>query len=411
MRYRDTTLSTGQIAQELSAGSILEGSVRKAGNRVRITAQLIHGEADKHLWSQSYDRELTDVFAIQADIAEKVAEALKIQLLSKEKKSIERKATDSPEAYALYLKGRYHWNERSEVGAKTAIKSFEEAIKADPDFAAAYSGLADAYLIMVDYGWMDPAEVGPLGIKYAKRALELDDSLAEAHASLGLALVNLTWEFGQAEKELKRAVELRPNYAEAYHWYAILLTFLSRHKEADEMEKRAREIDPHSRTLGMATGVSLFYMRRYDEAIEALDRVIGSNPDFSTPHFWKCLVLMNMRRFEEAIEEGKKAVDLDKGSPQIKANLAWAYARAGDKESATRLLNEAMTQKGGHISPAWTGVVMFALGRRDEAFTFFQKAFDGHDSAVLYLRGAPGFEDVKSDPRWIALEKKMGQQE
>jgi len=407
MRYRDTTLSTGQIAQELSAGSILEGSIRKAGNRVRITAQLIHGEADKHLWSQSYDRELTDVFAIQADIAEKVAEALKVQLLSKEKRSIERKGTESPEAYALYLKGRYYWNERSEVGAKNAMKYFEESIKADPDFAAAHSGLADAYLIMVDYGWMDPAEAGPLGIRYAKRALELDDTLAEAHASLGLAMVNHSWEFDQAEKELKAAIELRPNYAEAYHWYAILLTFLKRHQEAYDIEKRAREIDPHSRVLGMATGVSLFYLRRYDQAIEALDRVIESNPDFSTPHFWKCLVLVNMNKFAEAIEEGKKGVDLDKGSPQVKANLAWTYARAGDSESATRFLNESMTQKGGHPSPAWTGVVMFALGRRDEAFTFFQKAFDGHDSVVLYLRGLPGFDDVKSDPRWSELERKM----
>src|SRR5437667_4800063 len=217
MRYKDTIMPIGDIGRELSAGSLLEGSVRKAGNKVRITTQLIDAKNDKHLWAQSYDRDLTDIFAIQGDIAEQVAGALKVKLLSKEKEALEQKPTGSPESYSLYLKGRYFWNERTRESVKKASRYFEEAVRLDPNFALAYSGLADCYLIQEDRGWASHSEAGPLAKRHAEKALELKGDLAEAHASLGLALYN-QWDLAGAERELKQAIALKPNYSTAHQW-------------------------------------------------------------------------------------------------------------------------------------------------------------------------------------------------
>jgi adenylate cyclase len=407
VRYRDSTLSLGQIAQELGAGSILEGSVRKAGNRVRITAQLIHADRDQHVWSQSYDRDLVDVFAIQADIAERVAEALKVHLLSKEKKIIEKKATASPEAYTLYLKGRHFWNERTEAGVKKAIKYFEEAVKADPDFALAYTGLSDSYLILSDYSWLDPAQARSQAKGYVTKALEIDDVLAEAHASNGL-LLSQSWDLSGAEKEYRRAIELRPNYPAAYHWYSINQNFLGKFEQASELLAKATGLDPYSRVLSMSTGASLFYLRKFDEAIKQLDKVAESNPDFAAVHFWKSLVYAEMGRFEEAIAEGKKGLDLDNGSSNMRLTLAAVYARAGDKGSATKFLNESLSEKRGYISPAAVGLVRFRLGEKDESFRLFEEALETRDSSLLYYRGSPGFEECESDPRWREIQKRIG---
>jgi TolB-like protein/Flp pilus assembly protein TadD len=407
MKYKDTTLSMGQIAKELGAGSILEGSIRKAGNRVRITAQLIQAERDKHLWSQRYDRDLTDVFAIQGDIAEQVADALKVQLLSKERQSIEKKATTSPEAYTLYLKGRYYWNERTDTSVRKAIKYFEEAVKADPNFALAYSGLADAYLILADYSWMDLGEAGERAMRYATRALEIDDALAEAHASLGLALIN-SWDFSSAERELKRAIELRPNYAAAYHWYGILLSHWKKHEDAAAMIRRAKDLDPFSRVLDANLGSSLYYLRKYNQAIEQLDKVIESNPDFAAAYFWKALACAALGRFDDAIEVCKKGLEMDKGSTFGMLVLARYYALAGDDESAVRTLNEAIAERRGYVSPAQVAMVKFALGQKDEGFELMQKALETRDPNLLYIRGSHSISGFQSDSRWTEIDKKIG---
>jgi len=405
-RYRDSALSLGQIANELGAGSILEGSVRKAGNRVRITAQLIQADRDQHVWSQSYDRDLVDVFAIQGDIAERVAEALKVHLLSEEKRIIEKKATTSPEAYTFYLKGRHYWNERTEGGLKKAIKYFEEAIKADASFALAYTGLSDSYLIMSDYAWMDPSEAGSLAKRHVTKALEIDDALAEAHASNGLRL-GQSWDLRAAEKEFRRAIELRPNYPAAYHWYAINQGFQGKYEETRELLAKASALDPYSRVLGMSTGATLFYLRRYDDAIKQLEKVIESNPDLPAAHFWKSIACGELGMFEEAIAEQTKAVELDDYSSNMKLSLASIYARAGDKESAERFLNEGRSEKKGFVSPAVVGLVKFRLGQKDEAFRHFAEAIAIRDTSMLYLRGSPGFEECESDPRWKEVEEKI----
>ena len=252
MRYKDTTVPIGEIGRELSAGTVLEGSVRKAGNKVRITTQLIDSQNDRHLWAQSYDRDLTDIFAIQADIAEQVAQALRVSLLSKEKEAVEKKATGDLEAYTLYLKGRYFWNERSFESVRKAAGYFEEAIRLDPRFALAYSGLADCYMIQVDRGMISHAEAAIMN-GYAEKAIELDDDLAEAHASLA-AVKQEQWDMPGAEREMKRALALKPSYSTAEHWYFILLNSLGRYEEAFEHEKRALKLDPYSSSINQGSG-------------------------------------------------------------------------------------------------------------------------------------------------------------
>jgi tetratricopeptide (TPR) repeat protein len=261
---------------------------------------------------------------------------------------------------------------------------------------------------MADYGWMDPSEAGSLAKVYAAKAVEIDDTLAEAHASLGLTLLNHSWDFDSAERELKRAIELRPNYPAAYHWYAILLAFLNKYEEAFEMSNRASILDPYSRVVNMSKGVNLYYLRKYDQALEQLEKVIDSNPDFGAAHLWKSLVYVELHKFEDSMQEGMKAVEMDNGSALTKLNLAWIYACAKDKESATKLMNEVISEKRGYTSPGSLAQVKLALGEEDDGFALLEKARQTRDTFILYLRGSPNFVQYQSDPRWLAIERKMG---
>jgi tetratricopeptide (TPR) repeat protein len=255
---------------------------------------------------------------------------------------------------------------------------------------------------------MDPAQAKQLARSHVTKALELDDALAEAHASNGL-LLGQSWDLSGAKKELQRAIELRPNYPAAYHWIAIIQGHLGKYEEAGELLARASGLDPYSRVLSMSTGANLFYLRKFDEAIKQLDKVTESHPDFATTHFWKALVYAEMRKFEEAVVEAKKAVALDNNTSNTKLTLAAVYARAGDEESATKALNEGLSERRGYISPALVALIRFRLGEKDESFRLFEEAVETRDSGLLYLRGSPGFEECESDPRWKEIEKRIGE--
>jgi TolB-like protein/tetratricopeptide (TPR) repeat protein len=408
MRYKDTILPIGDIGRELSAGTLLEGSVRKAGNKVRITTQLIDAQNDKHLWAQSYDRDMTDIFAIQGDIAEQVAGALKVKLLSKEKEALEQKPTGSPESYSLYLKGRYFWNERTRDSVKKAIRYFEEAVRLDRNFALAYSGLADCYLILEDRGWASHAEAGPLTKGYAEKALELDSDLAEAHASLGLVL-DEQWDLTGAEKELKRAIALKPNYATAYHWYSSLLASMGKQEEALEFEKRALELDPYSSTFSQGLAIHLLLMGRAREAIAQFERTVKADPGFDSVHFFKAWAHELVGDFDQAIEDAKKSAETQGNASLGKMSLAAIYARAGRREQATKLLEEIQTNPSGdYVSPAWVALVKFSLGENDEAFGWLNKAYQEHDGFLHDFREFPWCAEYRTDPRWLEIERKMG---
>ena len=407
MKYRDTALSMKQIGNELGVSAILEGSVRKAGNRVRIAAQLIEVDSDRYVWSQSYDRDLTDVLGVQGEIAEQVAEGLKVQLLSREKEKLETKATDSPEAYTLYLKGRFYWNERTEVGTKRAIRYFEEALEADGRFAKAYSGLADCYLILADYGWMVPAKAGELARQNAMKALSIDESLAEAHASLGLVHVNHGWDFKEGESELRKAIELNPNYVAAYHWYAVLLSFQRRYEDSLGMIKRALGLDPFSLVLRQSVGVTVMGLGRYQEAKAMFRKVEDENPSLPSVHYWLSVANTLLSNDAEAIEEARKEVECDNYDPSAKLDLAFAHSEAGRKDEAAMILDEVL-RSDVYFSPCSAALVLLSLGRGADAARWLERAVEERDSSLLYFRSVPAYAKYLSTPEGKEVEAKMG---
>lgn len=405
MRYRDTTLPMRQIGHELRVGSILEGSVRKAGNKVRIAAQLLNVEDDRYIWSQDYDRDLTDIFGVQGDIAEKVAGGLKVELLQNDRRSLQKRQTSSPDAYTLYLKGRYYWNERSETGANKAIGYFDAAARLDPRFAEAYCGLADVYAIMSDYRWMPHERAATLAKMNVMKALEIDDSLAEAHASLGLISVNHSWDFASGEREFKRANELKPNYASTYQWYGVMLFYLRRYEDSSRMMEKAIELDPSSYVLKQGLALSLLGLGRTKEAMEQFNRLAVENPDSVSVHYWLSLAHLALGDFAEATKEAEKEVELDKGSSDAKLDLAWIVSVTGDKERAERILGEVESKS---ETPVGIGLVELGMGNEQKGYDLLETARAGRDPSLLYFRSIPVFARYWSDPRWVEIERKAG---
>ena len=408
LRYKSGNMSVVEIGRELKAGTILEGSVRKAGDKLRITAQLIDSEGSQHLWSESYDRELKDVFAIQSDISKTVANALKVQLLSSEKRDIEKRATESTEAHTMYLKGLHHYNERTKEGNQRAVKHFEEAIKLDPKYAIAYAALADCYSIFGDYGWLNPVQAYPKAKLFAAKAIETDPTLAEAHASLGLALSS-DWNLIGAEMEYKKAIELKPGYATAYLRYGLLLEFMRRFEEAFNNVSHASKLDPLSRGIGMNLGLSLLFLGKRGQAIEQFNQVIELYPEYQQVHAYLGLTYLTDSRFEGAIEELTKAVTLSGGDPELKTQLGFAFGISGRKEDANKILNEIMEiKKHVYVSPVWMAALFFGLGRIDEAFEWLEKGLEEHSDQLFYFRMFPWVEEFRTDQRWKSIEKRMG---
>ena len=415
MQYKTKSKPIIAIARELNAGTILEGSVRKAGNRVRISVQMIDAMHDKHLWAENYDRELQDIFAIQSDIAERVAEALRIQLLSAEKKDIGRIATENTEAYILYLKGRHYWNERTREGNDKAVEYFEKAVKLDPKYALAYAGLADCYIIYGDYDWMEPKEAFPKAKEYMSRTIEIDPRLAEPHASLGVLYNSYEGRWQEAEKEFKRAIELKPSYATAHMWYGLLLAFMVRFSEAYDQIKRAGELDPLSRVVGVNLGSVLLYMSKRRDAIEQFKMVIEANRDYAAVHNYLGFAYYLDSRTDEAINELRKALVMSGWDPVMKADLACVLGFAGRHDEANELLEELKELSATtYVSKLKIAQVLFALRRADEAFTYLntayeeKSAFTNHGGTLLDLRVWPWFSEARKDPRWAAFEKRLG---
>ena len=408
MRYRDTSLPSRKVASELGVGAILEGSVRKSGNRVRIAAELIDVGADKYVWAQSFDRDLTDIFAVQGEIAQQVADGLQVQLLSSERARLGERQTGSVEAYNLYLKGRYFWNERTEDSVRKAIGYFEGALKADPHFVRAYTGLADSYLVLANYEWMPPAEAGRRAKEYAMKALELDDVMAEAHASLGLIYANHEWDFEKSEVELQRAIELNPSYASAYHWHAAVYMYMGKGKEMLEMISKALQLDPYSLVIRQALGVGLLHEGRLDEAMKELGKVAEESPRLPSVHFWLMMTRLARSEYQEAIEEGKKEVEADAHDEGARLDLAFAYSEAGNREEGARIVNEVLARKDVYYSPCSVGIALLSLGREREGAEWIERACSERDGSLLYFRSFPTYEKLRTYPGWTELERRMG---
>jgi adenylate cyclase len=408
MGYKGGQKKISDVARELDVGSVLEGSVRKVGDRARVTVQLIDSQTSEHLWAESYDRDLKDVLAIQSDISKTVAEALRVKLLDQERSVIESKRTVNSAAYTLYLKGRFYWNERTKDNVLKAIRYFEESVKVDPRSAPPYSGLADCYTILTNYGWMTPAFAAPKAREYAAKAVELDDTLAEAHASLGNTLIEHSWEFVDGEKELRRSVELRPNYAQAYHWLALISIYFRRPEDSLSYQKKALEIDPHSRIVDMGMAVVRASRGEYKEAMERLRRLTEEYPESSTIKFWKSYVHLCLGEADLAVQEAEKALELEK-STFLTLNLAWIRAETGDKTRAREILDEVL--KGSfedYVRPSEIAEVLLALGETEEAFKWLEKAVAERDSALLMIASEPWYQKYARLPGWKEIDDKIG---
>ena len=406
MKYKNTDKGIGEIGQELGVDYILEGSVRREAERVRITAQLIQVSDQTQLWAESYERELAGVFAIQSDVAGRIARSLEVELLPAQQARLASASSVDPEAHEAYLKGRYYWNKRTEEGIKKSLDYFQQAIARDPDYALAYSGLADAYSAGVAYGYLPGEESLPRMRAAALKAVELDDTLAEAHVSLS----SISWEkldWLGVERELQHAIELNPNYATAHRWYSIHLAARGRHEQALVEAKKALELDPVSLPINVSVGVRFYYLRRYDQAIEQFNKTIELDPNYFHTYFWLGQVYGKNKMYDEAIAAHQKAFALS-NRPYEVAGLGFAYGAAGRRDEALNILEELeQLSKQKYVFPMSFAFVYIGLGEREQALDWLEKSFEENPGRLASISVDPWFDPLRSDPRFQSLLRRM----
>jgi len=396
-----------QIAKQLGVAHILEGSVQKAGDQVRVNVQLINAMTDAHLWADTYDRKLTDIFAVESEIAKTIAETLQAKITGSEKNSIAKAPTANPEAYELYLKGRFFWNKRTGGDLRKSIEYLKQAIAKDPNYALAYAALADSYGLLRFYGGASPAESIVPATAAAKKALELDDSLAEPHASLGLVATE-ELEVERAVSELERAVQLNPNYATAHHWLGLALATLRQSDRSVGELKRALELDPLSMIINADLSIIYLYAGRYDAAEAQARKTLEIDSRSFVAHYYLGAVMQLTGRLKEAIPEFQKAVELN-NDPYSIAMLAQAYARNGQTDEARKLLahlNEMA--KSAEVPEYALATAYTSLGERERAIEALEHGFAGGNKSYLFLLpGDPFLDDLRGDPRFEALVQKI----
>jgi len=409
MSYKRARKPLPQIARELNVDGIVEGTVLRSGNQVRITAQLIKASDDKHLWARSYEGDLRDTLALQNRVARSIAEEIRINVNPREQTELKSVKVVNPQAYESYLKGRFFWNKRTADGLKVAAAYFNQAVEEDPGYAQAYSGLADTYALLGDwqYAVMTPKEALPKAKAAATKALELDNTLGEAHNSLAFCLDGFDWDFASAEKEFRRAIELNPNYATAHHWYAWHLSLLGRNEQAISEMKKAKDLDPLSLIINADLAELFLIAHSYDESIQQSRRTIEMDANFALAHNQLAQAYLQKQMFAETVAELQKAIQLSAGSPTFTANLARAYAAMGRRKEATELLDDLKK----HSSPGYSraseiAAVYVALGDNDRAMTWLEQGFEERFNPGVLLR--PGFDPIRSDARFQNLLHRIG---
>jgi TolB-like protein/Tfp pilus assembly protein PilF len=409
-RFKSSPENLREIAKELDVTSILEGSVQRAGDQVRVNVQLINAATDRHLWAEVYDRKLVDIFAVESEIARTVAETLKAKLTGSAERVLAARPTDNPEAHQLYLRGRYFWNRRTEENIKKALGYFQQAIEQDPSYALAYAGLADCYALMPIYSESPPKEDIQRALAAAHRALELDDNLAEAHTALANTLVD-DLQLPEAEREFKRAIALNPNYATAHQWYGECLQAEGRSEEALVQLRLAYQLDPLSLIINSVYGSVLGTAGHHDEAVQQLHRTLEMDPTFSPAEFMLGQVLEDKGNLAEATAAYEKARDM-LPTPIREAMLACIYARTGRLEDAGKILADMTSRSAhGYIQPYALALIHLALGHKEEALRFLEQAYEERG---IQLGGNTGtlkidkrLDPLRGDPRFKTLLAKF----
>jgi DNA-binding winged helix-turn-helix (wHTH) protein/TolB-like protein/Tfp pilus assembly protein PilF len=398
------------IGREFNVEVVVVGKVERREESIYIDVELIDARNNGHLWGELYRRKLTDIFSAQNDIASGISERLRPGLTETEQSSLAKRNTENIEAYWAYLKGRHFWNKRTEEGLQEAIRFFDQALDRDPNYALAYAGLADAYQILAFHGPLSSAEYFSRAKAAARRAIELDDRLAEAHTALAYVKFYYDWDWAGADAEFKRALELNPNYATAHQWYAEYLASMARPDEALSEREKAKALDPLSPIITSELGLSYIETRQYDRAVEEFRTAVNLFPDFSPAHSNLCLALELEGRYDEAMVECQKAMALANNN-KLLTELAIIYARSGRRTEAQRTLDEMIREsKERYFQPSYIARVYLALNDQEKAFEWLEKAYRERDWALTGLKRYPVFDGFRSDPRFSDLLKRMGLQ-
>ena len=409
MAYKHSRKPLPDIARELNVDAVVEGTVLRSGEQVRITAQLIDGPTDRHIWSHSYQGELRDTLSLQSTVAKAIADQIRINVNPQEQAALSHVAAVNPVAYESYLKGRFFWNKRTADGLKVALAYFDQAVDEDANYAQAYSGLADTYALLGDwqYAVMTPKEAFPKAKAAAIKALELDSSLGEAHNSLAFCLDGFDWDFDAAGKEFRRAIELNPGYATAHHWFAWHLALLHRYDEAIVEMRKAASVDPLSLVINADLAELLALAHSYDESIAQSQKTIEMEPNFGLAHNHLGQAYLQKHMTDQAVAEFEKAVRLSRSSPTCVANLARAYVAAGRRSDAEALLGELKKRSApGQSYAPEIAVIYTALGDSDQAMAWLETGYNERFNPGVLIR--PGFDPLRSDPRFQDLEGRVG---
>jgi TolB-like protein/Tfp pilus assembly protein PilF/Tfp pilus assembly protein PilO len=408
-RSKNSLTDLSQMAQKLGVETFLEGSVQRSADEVRVTVQLVRAESNAHLWADTFDRKLTDIFAVESEIAKAVADTLQAKLTGSEERAISAKPTWNLEAYQLYLRGRYYWNRRTAGGLKKALEQFQQAVDKDPTYALAYTGLADCYAVMEQYAGSPSSETLPRAKAAALHALHIDDSLGEAHTSLGY-VNTLSWQFGGAEKEFKRGIQLNPNYPTAHHWYGLpYLSMLGRLDEAMAEIKRAQQLDPLSPIISANAGNLYVLKRDLNPAIEEFKKVIELDPNFPIARDFLGCAYLKQGHEQEAITELQKGVELSGRASQELGFLGYGYGALGKRAEARALLKELEERYARKESPAMHLAAVYAgLGEKDQAFAWLERDFQGRTGLLIFITTLPDYDTLRDDPRYTDLLRRIG---
>jgi serine/threonine-protein kinase len=409
--FKGKDVDVRDVAEQLDVETVLEGSVRSDGDYLVVTAQLINAETGYHLWSDRYERQLKDVFAVQEGIAQAVVDALRPQLLRHSSELLVQHSTGDFEAYLLYLQGRHHWYQRTPEGFENAIIYFDSAIARDPDYAMAYAGRADVYGLQgaYEYGVARPADAFPKARADAEAALRLDPDLADAHAALGNIMFAYEWNWERAEQEYQQAIQLNPGFAPAHHWLSLFLIAMGREEEAFAAIKHAQELDPLSLVMTTSLGRHFYFTRAYDRAIQEYHRALHRDSTFVTARLGLGLVYLEQGKHEEAIAEYEAALEQGAPQPLTLALLGNAYGQSGNRPQALTILQRLREQsERQYIRAEYLALVHLGLGEHDDALDCFERAYTDRSGVLFFLDVYPIADPLRSHPRFQALIQQLG---
>jgi serine/threonine-protein kinase len=408
-RYKGKEVDPQQMGRELGVRALVTGRVLQRGEMLVIKVEMVDTQDGSHLWGEQYNRKLSDIFTIEEEISSVISEKLRLKLSGAQKKQLTKRYTENTEAYQLYLKGRYYWNRRTAEGLKKGIEYFHEAIENDPNYALAYAGLADSYNILASYSALAPRDAFPRAKAAATKALEMDEKLAEAHASLAFAKFGYDWDWREAEKAFKRGLELNPGYATAHQWYALFLAAMNRMDEAIAGINRAKELDPLSLPINTNAGWIFYLARRFDEAIEMYEKTLELEPDFTLAHRRLGQAYEQKLMYTEARREFEKCATLSADDTETMAALGHLYAIAGEQERARQVMDDLIASSKKRYIPSYLiAIILMGLGDIDATFEWLEKAYDEQYGFLAYLGVGPIFDPIRRDPRYRELARRVG---